>query len=140
MLASTARVGLLSFWQTPEVSCVAQGGEFYYPPLARAASVQGIVVAHVLVGEEGMIALADYQGPPLLIWPIAEAIMAVRFPTECACREVDLHLKFQLVESGEQGSRTPAANEWLVSGHAFHTVDTPAVVGRRPWWKRIFGR
>ncbi len=143
--ATTALLGLLSFWQAPEVTCVAQGGEFLYPALARAASIQGVVVIHTVVGEDGIIAFADYEGHPLIAFPVAESIMSVRFPANCAGREVNLHLEFRLVESGAEGSSVIAANEWLIQRIALQPMVNRDPVGfeikpKLSWWKRIFRR
>lgn len=146
MLATAALFGLLSFWQTPEVACVAQGGEFRYPALARSARIQGMVVVHVVVGEDGVIAFADYEGHPMLAFPVAESIMSVRFPPECASKEVDLKIQYRLHEPtcgfSESIESAIGRSEWMVEAAPTLICDPQVDLGPRqlPWWKRIFKR
>ena len=142
MLATTALLGLLSFWQTPEVACVAQGGTFPYPPLAKAARIYSNIVVHVRIGADGVPTVESFEGHPLFSDTVAASVSTLMFPPSCAGQERDLRLNYRLIEPGEaqEGSTATARNECLISGFALHTVDMPAVLGRKPWWKRIFGR
>jgi Gram-negative bacterial TonB protein C-terminal len=138
--ATAALLGLLSFWQTPEVACVAQGGEFVYPVLAKYARIEGLVAVHVEVGEAGSIVQADYDGHPMLAAQVAKTISTIQFPASCSGQEIDLRIQFKLGEAAEIRSTGP--NGWLVQAVApvIETDHRTSTLGRQPWWKRIFHR
>jgi hypothetical protein len=138
MLATTALLGLLSFWQTPEAACVAQGGDFVYPALPKSARIQGEVLVGVAIDVNGVPMIETVQGHPMFWYSIEILISSVKFPTSCAGEEVDLRLVYRLIDDGKEGSRATSANEWLIQGVPVANIDYGAA--RKPWWKRIFGR
>lgn len=134
---------ILAFYQSEQPQCVAEGETFGYPPLARAAAVQGEVNANVTIGDDGVVAHADYSGPPLLASFLAESIGIIRFPPRCAGKQVDLRFTYRLIDEAPRPpgiTRLAGPNHWDIEVEPFHEFLAPATIGLRHWWQRIFHR
>jgi len=68
-----------------------------YPPLARAAHVEGTVVFKVKVNPDGSTTQFSFEnGPRLLSGALEKAVGAWRFPTEAGNQEVEGAVEFKL--------------------------------------------
>ncbi len=140
MLAPFALLATLLL-QTDTPECVAQGANFVYPALAKSARISGDVTVHLLIGEDGIVATADYIGHPMLAGSVAREISTVHFAASCAGREVDLHVKYYLVETPPyEDTIQRTGNEWLIGARPTLVTDVGCAVEKCNWWRRRFHR
>jgi hypothetical protein len=141
MLLPVAFIAVLAL-QTNTPECVAQSGNFLYPMLAKSARISGDVTVHVVIGEDGVAAVADYTGHQMLTASVATEMPTVHFAASCAGREVDLRLTYRLADALPYEDRTQRTgnNEWLIE--AGPTLVTGVVCSGEKcnWWRRMFHR
>jgi hypothetical protein len=126
---------------TPDITLV-------YPQMANIANVQGDVVSHLRIEPDGVARILDIKGnaPQFLVAGATEVISTIRYPTECAGREMDLILSYRKkYPIGPLGSGTSTrlgpnhfqvlASEWATDQQVVSTE-----LHKSSFWHKLFRR
>jgi hypothetical protein len=115
-----------------------------YPPLARAARVDGSVVLVMRIGANGKPTSTSSSGHPLLTTVSETMVQSSRFPTDCNGKEVTIHIEYRLRSASspyeEDATTLAGPDSYVVTGNPLVISDPPADVRprRQNWLARLF--
>ena len=122
-------------------ACLPQHLNLACPPPAKAARVFGEVTLTVHI-TDGEVTVASEAGPPLLVAPLKALLKSATFEPECSDRGLTITVTYRLRDPGSPDHDdviNPSPGRWVVTGSPLLIFDPPGTLGRKPWWRRIWG-
>jgi hypothetical protein len=124
-------------------TCTANVEKPIYPPLARAASVYGVVKVDLQIGQDGRPSDVVLDGNGILTKEIENVLSRTQFHSQCSGK---VRLVYKFVLSGEEDpeAHTSVAfnppNEYVITSNPYGPICrlSQATVQKRSWIRRLF--